>query len=559
MGYLLTMRRQLKKIKKFVLFARKLGINYFVHLSGIYFISPVLMNVVPTYALFYRRAKGFCQKWNINREIAYWRSQKKNILANGQKGYRLRIDEFGLNKEGLSKVKQSLQNQSELVIADVDQDGLFFSYFGPIDSVPTISKEKFLRKSRFVMKVIVFNEIVAIRKQYNGNKIAFLNELCAMHNLALTGCNVPAILDVDFDDLSIVSSCIAGTNLREQLAQKGALVRDRDIQKNSELMSLSKEERWLKYVQEGRRVLFDAVDSQFIEDLFIEFKKIHKAGFELYDIKYGNIIIERKSQKPFLVDFDSTVNYSGLDRKVFSVMRDRDIEKFNFFFEAEKLTYKRIKKRIKNKDIPCIDKLYAPVYFGYGLKAGKIWDVNVGYGRWHFVLKNSLLPLTGKRILSLGVNSAFNEIQMLRNGAEEVIGVETNGEYIAQGDFFKEVFEWADNTSYSFEYIQMDMAEIPTMNLGCFDMVVALCSLYYLDDKSVTNLVRYIRDMTGTFVVQCNIRRDIGRSDDDMYVRASVEYATKLLDSNGFSAVEIVAPSGYSRPLVIGKKRLNER
>lgn len=550
--------RKLRRIKKAIFFVRKLGIKYFTHLAYIYFVLPTFMNILPICAMVYRRYKYLWRCLNLDKEISYWQSKKEEILRIGEKGYKLHIDDFGLNKEGLDKIKKSLQNQPELVIANVDQDGSLLSYFGPINAMPTISKEKFLKKSRFTIKVIVFNKIVSVRKEYKGNKIAFLNELSALHNLALAGCNVPAILNVNFDNLTITSSYIAGSNLLEKLAQKGALVRDRDIKKNSKLMSLSKRERWLKYLQEGRRVLPNVVGFPFIEDLFLELKKIHQAGFELYDVKYGNIMIEKKLQKPFLVDFGSAANDSGLGEKVFSVMRDRDIEKFNLAFNTKKLTYKRIKEMTKNKNIPYIDKLYAPVYFGYGLRVGRIWDANVGYGRWHFILKNSFPSLSGKSILSLGANNAFNEIQMLRNGAKEVIGVETNSEYIAQGNFIKEAFEWADNTSYNFKYLQMDMAKVPTMNLGHFDMVIALCSLYYLDDKSITNLVRYISNITDVFIVQCNVRTDIGRSDRYMYTKASVNYITKVLDSNGFSAIKIIAPTGYSRPLVIGKK-LNKK
>jgi glycosyltransferase involved in cell wall biosynthesis/serine/threonine protein kinase len=547
-------KKKTKKIKKAIFFIRKLGINYFIHLAYIYFILPTFMNILPTYVFFYRRYKNLRYCLNLDREILHWKAQKEEILKAGKNGYRLHIDEFGLSKEGLDKVKKTLQNQSEPVIADIDQDGLFFSYFGTIDGVSTISREKFLKKTRFIVNVIVFEKTVAIKKQYKGNRISFLNELSALYNLGLAGCNVPSILNVDFEDLSIIFSYIRGSNLQEQLAQKGALIRDRDIQKDAELMRLSEKERWKKYLQEGKRVLSSVLNSQFIEDLFGELKKIHKVGFELYDIKYGNIIIEKMSQKPFLVDFDSATNYSSLWEKVFSVMRDRDIEKFNIFFNTEKLTYKRIRERIKDKNITHVDKLYAPVYFGYGLRIGKIWDMNVGYGRWHFILKNAFSSLSGKRILSLGANIAFNEIQMLRNGAREVIGVETNSEYIAQGNFVKEVFEWADNTTYNFKYIQANMAEIPTMNLGNFDMVVALCSLYYLDEESISNLVRYINNITDIFILQCNIRTDIGRSDKDVYMKASVEYATKTLNSNGFSEIKIIAPFGYSRPLVIGRK-----
>lgn len=40
-----------------------------------------------------------------------------------------------------------------------------------------------------------------------------------------------------------------------------------------------------------------------------------------------------------------------------------------------------------------------------------------------------------------------------------------------------------------------------------------------------------------------------------LYIKASVEHATKVLDSNGFSAIRIIASTEYSRPLVIGEKK----
>lgn len=544
----------LKKIKKAVSFSYLLGIRYFSNLISAYFVLPCIMAVLPLYAMVYRRYRSLARALNLNKEMAHWQSIKEKVLELGKHGYSLHIDEIGLEEKELNRLKKQLEYGTEVVIAAVDQDGRLLSHFGPIEGLPMVSKQEFLTKTRFYLEICGINDEVVVKKQYGGNKLAFLTELDILHCLASVGCNVPAIKDVNFDDLCISMSFVAGCSLQEMMAGRGALIRDGDIKRNQRLMSLSSKERMGLYCEEGKQFLSSVVDQQFIDELYIELKKIHQAGVELYDIKWGNVIVEDTTGKPFLVDFDSARRYPNTKSKVFTIERDRDIEKLNFHLNADKLTYNRIKDKIASNDVPGISDLYSPVYFGYGLRIGNLWDVNVGYGRWYFVLRDALPSLGGKRILSLGVNSGFNEIQMLRHGATEVIGIEIDDQWIALGHFFKEAFEWADNRSYNFKYVHADIAKLPSIDLGTFDMAVALCSLYYLDDEDMARVVRHISTISNTFVVQCNIRRSIGRPGSHSYEKASVEYATELFEHAGFTALEIIAPKGYSRPIVIGKK-----
>ncbi len=97
-----------KKTKKVIFFIKKLGINYFVHLAHIYFVLPTFMNILPIYAMVYRRYKYLWRCLNLDKEILYWQVRKEEILKIGKNGYRLHIDEFGLNEEGLNKVKKTL-------------------------------------------------------------------------------------------------------------------------------------------------------------------------------------------------------------------------------------------------------------------------------------------------------------------------------------------------------------------------------------------------------------------------------------------------------------------
>jgi len=241
---------------------------------------------------------------------------------------------------------EKIQKRShEVVIAEIDQDGFLLSHFGPIRNATTISEKHFLARKRYNLKVVAINGYVGVKKDYKGNKLSFVNEIAALYNLGIAGSNVPVIMDIDFNNITLTFSYILGPVLREELAKRGAILRDRDVVNIQDYAHLDRKEKQIKRIQEGKHVLYSVIDSQFVESLFIELNKIHASGFILNDIKYGNIIIEKRSGKPYLVDFDRAENYSNLGRNSFGILRDKDIEDFNLHFDTEKLTYKRIKER----------------------------------------------------------------------------------------------------------------------------------------------------------------------------------------------------------------------
>jgi hypothetical protein len=98
------------------------------------------------------------------------------------------------------------------------------------------------------------------------------------------------------------------------------------------------------------------------------------------------------------------------------------------------------------------------------------------------------------------------------------------------------------------------MTAAPTFELGTFDFVTALCSIYYLEDDDIASVIRYVSSISDTFVLQCNLDRRIARSDPRTFEKASLEYAEKVLAANGFPSLTTIAPPGYSRPLVIGRR-----
>lgn len=507
----------------------------------------------PRALILYKKVKLKAEKYLIGDYIVnYWKRNKKAVLKDRFSGYLIKLTDLGLSTEHYEKIRTLQMESDEVIIAEIDQDGSLLSRFGTIKNLPMVSDRDFLKRKRFAITLISKSGYVAVKKDYLGNKLGFINEISALHHLRSTDCNIPTIMDINFKNLTLTVSYIFGSVLREELAKKAACLRDRDTVNPSFLSDLDKKKMWLGRIQEGNRFLHDVVDSQFIERLFEELKKIHKSGFIWNDLKYGNIIIEKKSGHPYLIDFDRTDHYSKLPKNIFRMLCDQEIEMFNLHFSTQKMTFDRIKKEIKKFQK---EPIYSPVYFGAGLRMGDLWDINVGYGRWHYILKSSLPSFSGKRFLDLGANNAFYSIQMLRSGAREAIGIEINKKCIEQGKFIKKGFEWADKKTYNFKYIHANMKDIMKMDIGKFDMIMALCCIYYLDDEVIANLIQHISTITDVFVVQCNTDMDIGRSDPHTYVKSSIEYNHQLLTKNGFPFCQIIAPHKYSRPLIIARKK----
>ena len=149
------------------------------------------------------------------------------------------------------------------------------------------------------------------------------------------------------------------------------------------------------------------------------------------------------------------------------------------------------------------------------------------------------------------MRGASIELHLLREGAKEVIAYERDEDYAAQGRFLAAACEWADNRQYRLQYVVADMQEA-TQATGTYDCALALCSLYYLSEKDMRLVSRAVAKLSPRFLLQCNVREDIGREEPDQYRRASVEFAVELLRDAGFSSIFVTAPKGYSRPLVEG-------
>ncbi len=82
--------------------------------------------------------------------------------------------------------------------------------------------------------------------------------------------------------------------------------------------------------------------------------------------------------------------------------------------------------------------------------------------------------LTGKSVLDIGCNGGFYAIEMKRRGAERVVGVDSDDDYLAQARFAAEVSGYGD-----IEFRNLSVYDVAALRER-FDLVIFMGVLYHL-------------------------------------------------------------------------------
>jgi SAM-dependent methyltransferase len=361
-----------------------------------------------------------------------------------------------------------------------------------------------------------------VQLDFAGEVSRFVQTLEALLDLAAAACSVPKVSAVDWEACSITLQPIDGVTFRE---------RPRHDEREAALAAIEE-----------------------------TLTAIHRAGYAVGDIDANSLVFPRDGTRPVMLDLRDAVPLGGLSRDLSIHLRDTDRRMFNRLFGTRLLTADKLRNLlspsagIPRDRISGMAEVYAPVVLRDDIRWGKIWNTDLGIGRWNFIMKEHLPIPIGGSVLDLGSNNGFNPLQMLRAGAASAVGVEIDAQAIEQAKFLKSAFEWLDNRSYDFRCIHGSQGDLQFFDLPRFDMVTAFCSLYYLPEAQIRDLVRYIRTRTDVLVLQCNTDRLIDRGgSEETFRKASLEFAVEMLDQAGFSNLQVIAPAGYSRPLVIGR------
>ncbi len=463
----------------------------------------------------------------------------------------LQLDELGYKADITNEIRCAGCEGDEVILGEFDHYGRLVSAFGPIKGIPCISAEKRDPRRRAHIWLVMTPRGICVRKHFFGAqaKQRFLREVWALEVLRGTAARVPEIWQIDVHALTLVTTFI-GVDLEQVLTTNGARLTSAEIHERLGTVPTDLD-IWNEYINEGVRFI-EKLPPAFVESIHQQMRIAHQHGVRIYDIKYGNVAVHYKTGLAYLIDFDAAILSKKPQSRAFLVERDRDTEKFNIAFGTSYLTYNRIRNKLRKGEYPAAERAYASTYIGHGLHIGPLWDRTTGFGRWHFILKHKFRLPNGARVLSLGSNNASIELLLLRTGAAaEVIAYERDENYAEQGRFLVAACEWADNQEYRLRYVLADMKDAVKAE-GKFDCALALCSLYYLPEEDMRRVAHAVVKLSPRFLLQCNVREDIGREEPDQYRRASVEFAEELLRDAGFSSITVTAPAGYSRPLVEG-------
>lgn len=83
--------------------------------------------------------------------------------------------------------------------------------------------------------------------------------------------------------------------------------------------------------------------------------------------------------------------------------------------------------------------------------------------------------LTGKTVLDIGCNGGFYSIEMKRRGAERVVGIDSDDDYLAQARFAAEVLGYASDI----EFRNLSVYDVGALGER-FDLVIFMGVLYHL-------------------------------------------------------------------------------
>ncbi len=232
----------------------------------------------------------------------------------------------------------------------------------------------------------------------------------------------------------------------------------------------------------------------------------------------------------------------------FRAARDADRRAFNERFGTSLLTEAEARQQLLalKERLPRGYREYAPIDFGGGLHIGPIGSTDSGTGRWEFVNGAVVGPLVaGKRVLDLGCNNGSLPLMMLRAGAREIVAIEMSMPIAEFARLNAQILSWRDLQHYPFDVRNGDMRMFLTDDLGRFDVVTAFCSLYYLPEMDMSRIVRKAATMGATLVLQAN------EAIDNLPARAHQLH--DLMKHNGYAEVDVIAPPGFTRPLLIGQ------
>ena len=261
------------------------------------------------------------------------KQQRKNLLESNRSGYKIRPEELGLDGNRVIRSEGASPDQGKVYLGEIDQDGYICAECEGLSGLPLVHRDAFIPREKFKIHLVAVGGNVGVEKRYGNRKRQFLNELSTLLKFNELGFNVPAVLDYDLGKRTLTMSYVHGEVLREALASKGARLLDKHLGKQSEHRVRERKLVEQKRIDEALRVMDQVIDAEGIAAIHEQIRGIHAAGYALVDIKYGNIILEKTTGKPFLVDFESAIRLDEMySSAAAAFLKKRDMDQFRRIF-----------------------------------------------------------------------------------------------------------------------------------------------------------------------------------------------------------------------------------
>lgn len=445
-------------------------------------------------------------------------------------------------------------NEKDRVLAEIDQDGFAFAT-DPRDVSVFNRRLRKLPRRRYRLDVVLRHGKVYLRKQfrrqplsagwgvwwYSRLSLLFYTEAVALLRLRdLPG--VPSVREIDFRRRALYLDYVQGANLRQLLADSGAVVHDLDLAADPDLSRLRPTERDRREIALYRQVCGDR-HRQDARELVLA---MHRLGVAPQDVRFGNLLIGGRTDRLYWIDFERARFRPNLhwQREVQTQAR-----LCNDWLGLGLVTPADVETEARRHE-----EVYSPADLGPLGYLGNVADVEFGEGRWRWLLRDRT-DWRGKRLLDLGANNCLYSLRALEAGAREAHCVERDPEACQQATFLRSAIEQTTGRSLDLRLHRgeiaafLESADFPREH---FDITFGLCSMYYLSRAEFEVCMKTIARISRECWLQANIGTP--RDSADLREKAGVEFLAEQLRRAGFEDVQLIAPPGYSRPLLIGKK-----
>ncbi len=210
-----------------------------------------------------------------------------------------------------------------ITLGQIDNDGRVLSFFGELPGFEQVDSTTFVERYRFGLDLVVVDRAVLIRKDYCGNRDAFLREWLSLATLGKTSCT-PIVHRVDEQRLLLFKSYVPGSTLRQRLVESGARILSIDTESDPQLAGLSPEHRLEAVWARGREHFAAAFEPAVLDLLVRMLDEIHRRGVTGFSLSFGNVVLEELSGHPWFIDFDSARTHNRPRGFVFNRSCSRD-------------------------------------------------------------------------------------------------------------------------------------------------------------------------------------------------------------------------------------------